>query len=248
MMAPIRTLIADDEILARRMLSSLVAQDAELTLVGEATDGVELAQLLERQRPELALIDVRMPGADGFSAISQLERLPAVIFITAHPEHAVRAFEVEAVDYVLKPFDDARFARALQRGKLAVRKQRLLELARELGSAPHEAPTERLICRDGRDLLMLDQAQIDWIEACDYYAQIHARGQTHLVREPLHELELRLDPRFMRIHRSSIINLASLQKLEGGEDGNSFAVLQDGTRLRVSRARRAQLAARLPGR
>lgn len=228
-MQPIRALIAEDELLARQMLATLVARDQELELVGTASDGIELRELLAELTPDLALLDIQMPGADSFSALSQLAHLPVVIFITAHPEHAVRAFDLEAIDYVLKPFDDARFSRALARGKQAVRAR----------------ARERIICRDGRDVIAFDQAEIDWIEACDYYAQIHAHGHTHLIREPLHELELRLDARFIRIHRSSIINLASLLKLETCEQGRAFVLLRDGTRLKVSRTRRSQLAARL---
>jgi two-component system, LytTR family, response regulator len=222
MSAPIRVLVADDELLSRRMLRALVERDPELALVGEAKDGQEAEALLEERAPELALLDVMMPGCDGFAALKNVAHPPAVIFITAHPEHAVRAFEVEAVDYLLKPFDDARFERAIARGKEAAKK----------GREPQRIPV-----KEGRETLMIDPGAIDWIEATDYYVTLHVKGREHLVREPLHELERRLDRRFARIHRSAIVNLERIEKLVK----NEAVVLQDGTELRISRNRRAEL-------
>lgn len=251
-MQPIRTLVADDEALARRQLSALVARDPELGLVAEACDGPEVTAAIREHAPELALIDIHMPGCDGVTAVAGLESAPVLIFVTAHPEHAVRAFDVEAVDYLLKPFDDARFTRAVARGKEAVRRRHLVALARTLaggGRAPSAMPTGRIAVKDGRSTIFVDLDDIDWIEAADYYAEIHAGGRQHLTRESLHDLEARLDPqRFVRIHRSAIVNVSRIQRLERNGDHPLVAVLRDGTALRISRSRWDDLSARLGAR
>jgi two-component system LytT family response regulator len=252
MNAPIRTLIADDEPLARRMLRSLLAKDAQLTVVGEARDGAEAEDMVRRLAPDLLLLDVQMPKADGFATLSDLPQRPVVIFITAHAEHAVRAFDADAADYLLKPFDDARFERALARAKAAIRTRSLVRLAHDIASdAPSREPqrTDRIALNEGRRVVMVDVRDIEWIEAADYYANVHVRGACHLVRESLQDLAERLGPQqFMRIHRGALVNLQRVQRLERAADAEVFVVLDEGTKLRVSRSRRQEVAQTLSAR
>jgi two-component system, LytTR family, response regulator len=194
------------------------------------------------------LLDVRMPLGDGFSVLEDVARRPYVIFATAHAEHAVHAFDVEAVDYLLKPFDDERFERAIRRAKEAIRAKRLLELAADIAT-PAEVPhsnagrgSDRLTVHEGRRISWVNVTDIEWIEAADYYAQVHAHGRAHLVREPLQKLEARLGRKFLRVHRSALVNVARVQRLDRPSDGGDLEiVLQSGTRVPVSRARRASV-------
>jgi two-component system LytT family response regulator len=252
MNAPIRTVIADDEPLARRMLRGLLAKDAQLTVVGEARDGVEAEEMVRRLAPDLLLLDVQMPNADGFAALSDLPQRPVVIFITAHAQHAVRAFDADAADYLLKPFDDERFERALARAKAAIRTHSLVRLAHDIASdaAPREPQrTDRIALNEGRRVVMVDVRDIEWIEAADYYANVHVRGACHLIRESLQDLADRLGPQqFMRIHRGALVNLQRVQRLERAADAEVFVVLDEGTKLRVSRSRRQQVAQTLSAR
>jgi two-component system, LytTR family, response regulator len=249
----IRTVIADDEPLARRMLRSLLQKDSQITVIAEARDGHEAEEVVRRLEPDLLMLDVQMPGGDGFRALRDLEKLPVLIFITAHPEHAMRAFDFEAVDYLLKPFDDERFERAVSRAKAAVRARALVNLVQAVAQdtapsqrRPADRGGERVALNEGRRIVMMDVRDIDWVEAADYYAQVHARGAVHLIREPLLELERRLGPkRFVRIHRNAIVNMDRVQRLERLDDGELFAVLLDGTRLKVSRSRRQMVGSLL---
>ena len=243
MSEPIRTLIADDEPLARRQLRSMLERDPQLTLVGEAGSGLEARRLIRELVPELVLLDVRMPQGDGFSVIEDLRRPPYLIFATAHAEHAVHAFDVEAVDYLLKPFDDERFERAIRRAKEAIGARRLMALARDIAApgTPVESPDEerRITVHEGRRISWIRTGDIDWVEAADYYAQVHAHGRVHLVREPLQKLERRLGRKFIRVHRCALVNVARIQRLDRLEGAEVVVVLQSGTRVPVSRARRA---------
>jgi len=229
----IRAAIADDEVLARRMLRALLAAEPDIELVGECRDGHELVTLLREQTPELLFLDVQMPGLDGFGALARTSHVPVTIFVTAHEQHAVRAFDVEAADYLLKPFDDERFARAVQRARVHVERRR--------------ATGDRIAVRDGKGVELVDPEAIDWITALDYYAELHVAGRSLLLREPLQDLETRLDPaRFVRIHRSTIVNASRVRRLERLVHGDYEVVLADGTRLRMSRARRKALERLLP--
>jgi len=247
MSEPIRTVIADDEPLARRQLRTLLERDPQIALLGEAGSGAEARRAVRELNPELLLLDVRMPQGDGFSVIEDLENPPYVIFATAHSEHAVHAFDVAAVDYLLKPFDDERFERAVQRAKDAIRAKRIMQLAQEI--ATHESvqatsvspDPQRITVHEGRRIIMLNTADVDWIEAADYYAQVHVHGHTHLVREPLQNLEARLGKTFMRVHRRALVNVARIQRLDRLEDGELVVVLNNGTRVPVSRSRRASV-------
>jgi len=240
---PIRVLIVDDEPLARQVIRQLLAGHPDVEVVGECS-GVGGATEVERTNPDLLFLDVQMPQVDGFDLLEQvgIDRAPQVIFVTAYSEHALRAFEVHAVDYVLKPIDDDRFELALARAREQVRLRR--------GGAPVEAglgtllrersrQSRRILVRDRDRTRIIDAETIDWIEAADYYAMIHAGGATHLLRETLTELEQRLDPvRFFRVHRSAIINLERVREIVPQLRGDRVLVLSDGTQVRLSRSRR----------
>lgn len=249
----VRVAIIDDEPVARRGLRLMVNDDPEIVVVGESGGGAEAAALLAEFRPDLVFLDIQMPGQDGFALLAGLAFAPAVIFVTAHGGHALRAFEVPAVDYLLKPFDDARFAAALARGKGEVRRrahgamnQQLGQLLRQLADrrpAGGSPPADRILVRASGEIIFLKPEEIDWIEAEGDYMKIHVGPRTHLMRETMASLESRLDPqRFIRIHRSTIVNFDRLRKLTPSLAGDYAVVLQDGTRLRLSRGYHERLA------
>ena len=253
-MNAIRIVIVDDEPLARRGIRQLLALHEDVEIVGEARNGVEAVRALDTLLPDLVFLDVQMPELDGISVLRRLdpERLPAVIFVTAYDTFAVRAFELHAVDYLVKPVHEARFHRALARARDRFRSEKAVELSRRLSALladgierdtiPPEPPRRLVIPGNGSDLV-LDVADIEWIEADDYYAAIHARGRRHLIRESLASLEARLDPtRFVRVHRSAIVNLARVREIRSPAAGDSAIVLRDGTQLPLSRRRREQVA------
>ncbi len=254
--APIRTVIADDEAPGRRTLRLLLRGDPDVDVVAECASGPETVAAVRAEQPDLVFLDIQMPGATGFEVLDALrgEASPRVVFVTAHGEHALRAFDVAAVDYVLKPFDDDRFARALERAKEAVRERQALALAQRLGAlvarpeppAASERPLERIAVRDRGNVHLVPAEEIDWIGAQDYYAELHAGAQSYLVREPLRSLERRLDPRcFARIHRAAIVNVKRVRTLEPTTHGEWTVVLRDGQRLRLSRSHRESLDALL---
>jgi two-component system LytT family response regulator len=258
---PIRTLIVDDEPLARKSLVLLLAGDPAIEIAGECRNGREALARLSEDLLDLVLLDVQMPGLDGFEVLARIPpaRLPAVVFVTAHDRHALRAFEVSAVDYVLKPFNTARFTRAIERAKDLVRlgqarqlTERLLAVLGGAGRGLDErglderGPPDRLVVRDGERVTLVPVSDIDWIEAEDYYAGIHVGPRVHLLREPLRDLEHRLDPsRFIRVHRSALVNVTRIRELRPLPRGEAEVVLRDGTRLRISRGRRRSLLAAL---
>lgn len=256
----IRTVIVDDEPAARRGLRLLLDNDPAIEIVGEASGGAEAAELIARERPDLAFLDVQMPGCDGFHALAKVgvAAAPAVIFVTAYDEYALRAFEVNAVDYLLKPFDDLRFGAALQRGKEEVRRRqsdsvnnRLNQLLDYLQSSPVPAPVEetasdRILIKSSGEIFFLKAEEIDWIEAEGDYMKFHVAGRAHLMRETMARLEARLDPkRFIRIHRSTIVNIDRLRKLSPSFAGEYAVILHDGTKLKLSRGYHERIAALL---
>lgn len=250
--ALIRTLVADDEAMARDTLRRLLAADPEIELAGECASGAETAAAVRREAPDLLFLDVQMPEGTGLEIAAALAgpAAPRVVFVTAYAEHALPAFDLCAVDYLLKPFDDERFARALLRAKQAVRERQALLLTRRLGSiggAPEgPAPLSRIAVREAGEVRLVPVEEIDWIGAQDYYAELHAGPRSYLLREPLRSLEGRLDPRlFARIHRSAIVNVSRVRALEPASHGEWNLVLQDGSRLRLSRSHRSALGALL---
>jgi len=248
----VRTLLADDEAMARDTLRRLLSADPEVLLVGEAGSGAEAAAAIRRLSPDLVFLDVQMPEGTGLEVAAALSGAepPRVVFVTAFAEHALPAFDLCAVDYLLKPFDDERFARALLRAKRAVREREALDLARRLGALAGgpagPAPLSRIAVREGSEVRLVPVEEIDWIGAQDYYAELHTGPKSYLLRQPLRSLEERLDPRvFARVHRSAIVNVTRVRALEPASHGEWNLVLRDGSRLRLSRSHRSALGALL---
>jgi len=239
--AKIRTIIVDDEPLARSNLLVLSGSDPEIEVVAQCGSGVEAVEAIRRLRPDLLFLDVQMPECDGFDVLEMLGKdLPrATIFVTAYDQYALRAFEAGALDYLLKPFDNARFELALNRAKQRIR---MGENRQPLPSPP----LERIAVKSAGEVCFLKTSEIDWIEAADYYACLHVGGKNHLLRRSMAELEEDLDPNmFCRVHRSSIVNLERVQGLKVAEDGEYEILLGNGTRIRLSRRYRKHLETRL---
>jgi two-component system LytT family response regulator len=234
----LRTVLVDDEPLARDELGYLLGQVGGVDVIGQAGDGVEALATIGRLQPDLVFLDVQMPECGGFDVLELLgsDLPPTIIFVTAYDEYALRAFEAGALDYLLKPFDDARFSRALNRAKE--------KLAHYLPPQPRAA--ERLVVRSQGQVLFLSVADIDWIEAAGYYACLHVGTDTHILRRSLSELEQDLgDEKFIRIHRSIVVNLDRIRGLELQTSGEYEVVLKSKVRLRLSRRYRKRLQERM---
>lgn len=233
----IRTVIVDDEPLARSNLSVLLRLDPEIEIVSECGSGVDAPREIRVAKPDLLFLDVQMPECDGFDVLELLgtDVPAAIIFVTAYDQYALRAFEAGALDYLLKPFDNARFDRALSRAKE--------KIAQGKGSPKK---LQRLTIKSAGQVAFVSLSEIDWIEAADYYAALHVGEKTHLLRRSMAELEQDLDPAtFCRIHRSTIVNLDRVRGLKLSEDGDYQVLLENGTNLRMSRRYRKQLQSRL---
>ena len=233
----IRTVIVDDEPLARSNLAVLLRLDVEIEIVAECGSGAEALAEIRAASPDLVFLDVQMPECDGFDVLELLGPAlpPAVVFVTAYDQYALRAFDAGALDYLLKPFDNARFVQALERAKEKIKRGK--DLPRKL---------ERLVIKGTGEILFVKITEIDWIEAADYYACLHVGSKTHLLRRSLAELEQQLsDSMFCRIHRSAIVNLDRVRGLELNKDGEYEVLLDSGVRLRLSRRYRKLLESRL---
>ena len=233
----VRVLVVDDEPLARANLCVLLRKDPTIEIVGECTSGMEALAEIRDKRPALVFLDVQMPECDGFDVLELLGAAPpaALVFVTAYDRYALRAFEAGALDYLLKPFDNARFDRTLERAKERIR------LAKDAAGKQ-----ERLVIKSAGQILFLRISEIDWIEAADYYACLHVGSATHLLRRSMSDLDRDLDPDiFCRIHRSAIVNLDRVRTLVLNEDGERDVLLENGTTLRSSRRYRKQLQSRL---
>ncbi|WP_260736171.1 LytR/AlgR family response regulator transcription factor [Tunturiibacter lichenicola] len=233
----VRTLVVDDEPLARSNLMVLLGLHPEIEIVRECGSGAEALSAVRELKPDLVFLDVEMPECDGFDVLEMLGRdLPlAVVFVTAYDKYALRAFDAGALDYLLKPFDNARFERALDRAKEKIAQGRSSPQAREL-----------LVVKSAGQVSFLKISEIDWIEAADYYSCLHVGTKSHLVRRSMAELDQELDQSvFCRIHRSTIVQLDRVRGLKLNESGEYDVVLNDGTRLRLSRRYRAQVQSRL---
>ncbi|HEX6373159.1 MAG TPA: LytTR family DNA-binding domain-containing protein [Longimicrobium sp.] len=251
-MEPVRVLIADDEPPARAKLRRFLSADPQIAVVGEAASGTEAVEMIERLRPDLVFLDIQMPGADGFGVLQAIDpaAMPHVVFVTAYDEYALRAFEVHAVDYLLKPFDADRFRTALARARERVHARpsagddRLDERIRRVLAEARPAPAylERVLVRTGTRAVFLRTDEVDWLEAEENYVRLHAGRESYLVRGTLAGLEERLDPaRFIRVHRSHIVNLASIRELHPWSHGDWMIVLRDGRELMLSRRYRDRL-------
>jgi two-component system LytT family response regulator len=235
---PIQALVVDDEALARRNVTVLLRRDPDIGSIVECESGPEAIEQIRKSQPDVVFLDVQMPECDGFDVLEMLgsDLPPIIIFVTAYDEYALRAFEAGALDYLLKPFDDARFRRALNRAKE--------RLAHSL--PPRSRPAERLVVKNKGQVLFLNVADIDWIEAAGYYACLHVGSDTHILRRSLSELEQDLgDERFIRIHRSIVVNLDRIQALELQVSGEYEVVQKSQVRLRLSRRYRKRLQERM---
>ena len=249
-------LVADDEPLARGIVANLLKDDPEVETVFERGDAAGARECIASQRPDIAFLDVEMPGATGLQVAAGLpDETPIVVFITAFSTYATQAFEVSATDYVLKPFSDERFREALERAKRRVRERRLGALATQVATLSaelqHEAEPskpadtqpqylQRIALKDGDRSVVLKASEIVWIEAEDYYVLVHSKQGRHLVRATLASFEQRLDPRiFLRVHRTAIVNVDEVRTVR--DDGRLLLTLSSGVEVGVSRSRRVQV-------
>ena len=245
-MTRIRTLIVDDEPLAREGIALMLERDPEVEVIGACGDGLAALNEIRAKRPDLAFVDIHMPRLNGVDAIEQLPAAdrPAVIFVTAHHQYAVRAFAACAVDYLLKPFRDDRFQAALTKAKAHVRRGRLAAPAAAIAPEPAAA---RLVFKAGSEYIFLNPDDLVWIEAQGNFVKLAVGHQTHLVREPLQNVEERLDPRqFVRVHRSFLINARHIRRIMPILYGDYQVLMSDGTKVRMSRSYRNKLKALLP--
>jgi len=247
---PIRVLVVDDEPLGREMLREMLQGDAQAAIVGESVNGREAADAIQKLSPDLVFLDVQMPELGGFDVLELLahEQLPRVIFVTAYDQYAVRAFEVHALDYLLKPFDRERFDACWQRAKAQILHdrnrsnvdRRLLALLEDLKTG--QPYLERLVIKTGGRIYFLRTDEIDWIEAEGNYVSVHSGKKSHLLRETISSLVSQLDPKqFVRIHRSSIVRIDRIQELQPWFHGEYRVILNSGTQLTLSRNYRDNL-------
>ena len=260
MTGPVRVLVVDDEPLARSGMRRLLERDREIVVAGECADGRSAIEAIRSLAPDLLLLDIQMPEADGFEVIRAVgpAQMPSVIFTTAFNQFAVRAFDVNALDYLVKPFDDERFTAAIERAKRALATAQAGDLGRRLaallkGAAPEQVEGNatanyppRLVVRDQGKSLFVRVDELDWVEAADYYVKLHVGRQVLLLRETMAMMEQKLDPaRFVRVHRSAIVNLDRIKEIQPYFHDEHVVILQDGTRVRLSRSRRVKLEALL---
>jgi two-component system LytT family response regulator len=257
----IRVAIVDDEELSRERMRALLAEHNDIEVVAECADGAEALRAIDDKNPDLVFLDVQMPEVDGFEVVEALERgdpempangkAPAIVFVTAHDDHALKAFEIHALDFLLKPFDEARFEKTLSRARRHVRQSRdtvdarLLALLEDLRTERRgQRHSDRLIVKSGGRVFFLRTEEIDWVEAAGNYVRLHARSESHLLRESMKNMEARLDPStFVRIHRSAIVNIDRVKELEPWFHGEYIVIMRDGTRLTASRVYSDRLSA-----
>jgi two-component system LytT family response regulator len=243
----IRALVVDDEPIARERVLSLLQQEEDVEVVAECGDGPQAVSAIQHHTPDLVFLDVQMPGLDAFGVINAIgaERMPTVIFITAYDEYALRAFEVHALDYLLKPVDEGRFGAALEHAKKRARAHRQGDVDARIAQLLAERASSRsrfLVPVRGK-VIVVDAEQIDWIEAADYYVSLHVTSPegaaSHLLRETMDELESQLDPRmFVRVHRSAIVNIDRVREIHPLFRGDCTLILAGGAQVKLSRSRR----------
>jgi two-component system LytT family response regulator len=261
----LRVLVVDDEPLARRKVIRLLKDARDVEIVGVCASGMEAIEAIESHKPELVFLDVQMPELDGFGVLEAVgaERMPRVIFVTAYDQYALRAFEVHALDYLLKPYDRDRFEKALQRARAQLERdsvadqgQQLLALLQNLNleqsrfeqsaGKPTSRFLERIMVRSSGHIFFLKVPEIDWMEAAGNYIRIHASRESYLIRETMNSMEEKLDPdQFVRIHRSTIVNLDCIEKMQLWFGGDYMVILRDATQLKLSRGYREKLEERL---
>jgi two-component system, LytTR family, response regulator len=253
-------LIVDDEPLARRNIRLLLEKDSQIEILEECRDGREAVKAINTLSPDLIFLDIQMPEIDGFDVLARVgpEKIQAIIFVTAFDQYALKAFDVHALDYLLKPFDDDRFANALRRAKSQIEAREIDRLSKRLLALLEERQGElknsvsqkdyltRLMIKVSGRVVLLKVGEIDFIEADGNYAKLHVGRKSHLLREKMHDLEGQLDPaKFVRIHRSTIVNVDRIKEMHPHFNGDYIVVLEDGRQLRLSRSRRESLQAKL---
>ena len=240
----IKVLVVDDELLGRKRIRSLLSDHVDINIVGECVNGREAVEAIQNLKPDLVFLDIQMPRINGFEVVEIIgtENMPAVIFVTAYNEYAIRAFEINAVDYLLKPFDEERFEKAVDRAKREIKTQEspteirenLRELLKEVKNEP--SYLKRIPVKSARGTTFVPTEEIDWISASGHYLELHIGNETHLIREKLSVIETKLDPQiFMRIHRSTIVNLDRIKSLHPMFNGDQLVILKNGRELNLSR-------------
>jgi two-component system LytT family response regulator len=249
-MSTIRVIIVDDEELGRQRVRDLLRSEGGFEVVAECADGNTAVEQIQELRPDLVFLDVQMPGMDGFQVLESLDAavMPVVVFITAYDEFAVRAFEANAVDYLMKPFYKPRFHAAVERARARVEQARLKGLDRRLLSliegAPGPSKPDRFVIRQGSRIYFLASEEVDWLEGEGNYVRLHSGGKSHLIRSMIGTLVERLDPRrFIRVHRSVIVNVDGIKEIQVFGRGTYVLVLRDGSKLRSSATFRAAVEA-----
>jgi two-component system LytT family response regulator len=252
----IRTLIVDDEPLARRTLRDLLQADPDIEIIGECSSGLAAIDFINKQAPDLLFLDIQMPGMSGFEVLAKIEhgRIPVIVFVTAFDQYALKAFDVHALDYLLKPFTDQRFRETLHQAKTHIELRDMNRLSQSLlalikdqagmiaGTQKPKSYLSRFMIRSGSRVRFINAADVDWIAADNYYIKLHVGGKSHLLRVSMNELEEKLDPKkFLRIHRSTIINFDRVKELHQNPNGEYIVVLKTGTELKLSRSRRERL-------
>jgi two-component system LytT family response regulator len=254
-MKMIKAIIVDDEPIARRNLEALLKDDPDIEVVGLCSTGADAVKLIRKNPPDLLFLDIQMPETDGFAVLKKINAscIPAIVFVTAYDQYALKAFETHALDYLLKPFSDERFAVTLDRAKSQIRQRAAAELSRKLRAllsehaaqqqpAAGETFVERFLVKQGNRVFFVKAEEIVWIEATDYCVSLHAGTKVHILRETMSDLENKLDPaKFLRIHRSAIVNLQRIKEVQTKSGGEYVVVMKDGTQLKLSRGRRDQL-------
>ena len=245
----ISALIVDDERLSRKRIRRLLTTEQDINVVGECGNGEEAIDFMKQRSPDLLFLDVQMPGVDGFGVLERIprEHAPIVVFVTAFDEYALRAFEVHAFDYLLKPFDRKRFDQTMQRVRTQMGRlrngdvnQKLFALIQDLNTKRRS--TDRIAVRSNGHVVFVKTEEVDWIEAADNYVCLHTGPDNHLLRETMNAIETRLDKdKFLRIHRSTIVNLDRVKELQPWFRGDYLVILQDGTQLTLSRSYREKL-------
>ena len=255
----IRTIIADDERLAREKLRIFLASEATVKLVAECSDGEKTVSAIRTLGADLLLLDIQMPGMDGFQVLNELspEEMPVVIFTSAYDQYAIRAFEAHALDYLLKPFDQERLHQAIERARMELNKaqdraitHRILDLLAQVKSEMHPAPSseDRLVIRAKGRIVFLNLSEIDWIEASANYVRLNVGKESHLYRETIGRISERLNPnQFVRVHRSTIVNVRKIKELIPVNSGEYIVVLKNGKELSCSRSYRSALESMIEG-
>jgi len=244
----LRAVIVDDEELARGFLRELLSAHAEIEIAAECANGFEAVKAASDLTPDLLFLDVQMPKLDGFEVLELIDPGPAVIFVTAYDQYAMRAFDAHAVDYLLKPFTAERFERALERAKARLGERSLPAPAVAAEARPPAERPERIVVKDGPRVHVIPLDKLDYVEAQDDYVALHSAGKSYLKQQPIATLETALDPaRFVRIHRSAIVNLERIARIEPYGKESRIAILQDGARLPISRSGYARLMEAMGG-